>query len=251
MIDSHCHLEQDPTFFDLEQVISDSRKQLRSVITVCARPEDLKKTAMLVSKHPEFINACFGLHPYEATKHSEKEIEQYLEQIKENRQIAKAIGEIGLDFFLVKDPESQKRCRDIFIQFIEFSKELGLPLVIHCRDAYHETIDLLSNNDAKKVVFHYFGAKDFTKEIMEYGWYLSIPVTIATAKKLKDILAVAEDDKILAETDSPIKLSVGRMIFPADVRIVIENIAKEKKKSFEETEMAVDKNTIDFFSLKL
>jgi TatD DNase family protein len=249
MIDSHCHLEQEPTFFDLDKVITESKASLKAVVTVCARPEDFERTKTLLEQHPGFVHACFGFHPYEVDKRSEKETDRYIEQIKENKGLAKAVGEVGLDFALVKDPEQRKKCKDVFVQFIELSKELRLPLAIHCRDAYHETIDVLSNQDARQVVFHYFGAKEFAKEIMEQEWHISIPVTVATSKRLKDILSVARDDRILAETDSPIKLSGGKLILPADVKTVIERIAEEKKMAFGDAEKTVDGNAAAFFSL--
>ena len=197
------------------------------------------------------MHASFGFHPYEVISHSEKEIEQYIEKIKAAKQQASAIGEIGLDFFLIKDPEQQKRCKDIFVQFIEFSKELKLPIVIHCRDAHHETIDILSNQDARQVVFHYFGAKDFTKQIMEEGWHVSLPVTVAMRKSFKDVLREIQEDRLMVETDSPVKISGEKLILPTDVRYVIERIADEKKTSFQEVEKLTDQNTADFFSLKL
>lgn len=252
MIDSHCHLEQEATFFDLNKVIADSKAAgLKALVTNSAAVKDKEKTLEIINTNKGFVFACFGLHPYESKSISDKDLEAYAEWLKEKSKtnVIQAIGEVGLDNILVHQVSHKKRCSEVFSFFIDLSKELRLPLVLHCREAYPETLKLLGDRGAKDVAFHYFGAKDFTKIIMEQGWHISIPYTVAIAKKMGKIMEDAETDKIMAETDSPIKLSGEKIVYPTDVKKVVERMAQEKKVPFEEMDRIVDENVSRFYNL--
>lgn len=245
MIDSHCHLEQKETFFRREQLISECRAAgMSALVTVCARPQDFELTLDIVRKHKGFIFATAGIHPLESVSasNSENEIDAYIELIKRHRSELNAIGEIGIDDILVKEPSKRQRSRDVFIQFVELADEIRLPIVIHCREAYPEVIKKLSDRGAKRVVFHYFNKPDLVGDIADQGWCVSLPVTLAlsSAKRLSDLLKNAGDKMadVMVETDSPIELSDGKRITPMDVRLIVDAIAKQNR---EESRLAAAK----------
>ena len=172
MIDSHCHLEQEAFDKDLGKVIENCKKTgLKAVVTSCANPEHFEKTLQTSSIYSGFVFSSVGLHPEYIKEFSQKTVDDYLEKIKENKNIIIAIGEIGLDFYWVKEKEWQEKQKEQFADLIRFSKEIKKPLVIHCRDANEETIKILglentvnlyrsltdsSRSNIKPRVKHYF-----------------------------------------------------------------------------------------------
>jgi TatD DNase family protein len=225
---------------------------MAALVTVCARPQDLQLTLDIAERHKGFVSATAGIHPMEASASTEKEIDAYIEQIKGRRSELKAIGEVGIDDVLVKDPAKRQRSRDVFIQFIGLANELGLPISIHCREAYPETMKRLSDHGAKRVVFHYFNQPEMVGDIADQGWCLSLPVTLAfSGKRLSKIIKEVDDHTadIVVETDSPIELAGGRRITPLDVRLLVDAIAKEKEEDPALISAETARAASEFFSL--
>ncbi|VVB73464.1 Tat-linked quality control protein TatD [uncultured archaeon] len=253
MMDAHCHLEQKETFFSRDQLISDCRAAgMAALVTVCARPQDLRLTLDIAGKHKGFVFPIAGIHPLEAASSSETGIDSYIEGIRARRSELKAIGEIGIDDVLVKDPAKRQRSREVFLQFIGLANELGLPISIHCREAYPEVMKKLSDHGAKRVVFHYFNQPASVGDIADQGWLLSLPVTLAlSGRRLSKIVKEADDHAadIVVETDSPIELACGKRITPLDVVLLIEAIAKEKEEDAALISAETARTTSEFFSL--
>jgi TatD DNase family protein len=220
--DSHCHLEQD--LDGIENLISACEKiGMKGVTTVCARPQDLERTISIAKKFP-FVYYAVGIHPLEAIKNKNM-INQYASRIKNiNENIPKpvAIGEIGLDYFLIEKKDINFS-KEVFTLFIDLSKELKLPIIIHCRDAYGDVIEILKEKKAKEVVFHYFNSPEYAKEIIDQGWHLSLPYTISKSK-IKSIFESTTLDNIMIETDSPIKLG-DKWISPLNLGELVSKIS--------------------------
>ena len=156
MIDAHCHLEQKEYEGDLDNFISQWKKELKFIISSCAHKEDLEKTMELHRKFKPFVQICIGLHPEYIKEISEEDIKKVVEFIKNNKKDIVAIGEIGLDYHWIKEPEYREKQKEMFRVFIRLAKELGLPLVIHSRDAREDTIKVLEEErmQDKKVLMH-------------------------------------------------------------------------------------------------
>ena len=113
MIDAHCHLEQKEFDKDLDKVIENCKKAgLKAVITSCANPKDFEKTLQLASKYAGFVFPCFGLHPEYIKEFSEKDVDEYLEKIKQNREKFVGFGEVGLDFYWIKETSWREKKRN-------------------------------------------------------------------------------------------------------------------------------------------
>jgi TatD DNase family protein len=251
MIDVHCHLEQQDFSSDRDEVIEKCKKELKAIITCCAHPKDFNLTLNLVEKYAGFVFATFGIHPEFIKEISEKEKDEFLEKIKENKNKVVGIGEIGLDFFEVKESDWQKKQKELFVELINFSKELKLPLVIHARNAYDEVVKILEQEDAKKVLMHMFGANHLVKRVVENGWYISTNTIVLKSKKHKKVVKDIPLERIMLETDSPWLGVEGKRNDPLSVKIVAEKIAEIKQKSFEEVDETTTKNAINFFNLNL
>jgi len=257
MIDVHCHLEQKDYDKDRDEIIEKCRKELKAVITSCAHPRDFDLTMQMVEKYKNFVFATCGIHPEYIKEVPEKEIDEFIEKIKQNKDRIVAIGEIGLDFFWIKEPEWQQKQKELFIRLIDLSKELKKPLVIHSRDAYEETLRILEEEDAKEVDMHMFGDHHLTKRIVDNDWFISINTIILKSKSHKKIARDCSLERLMLETDAPwlapkkLLEGIDERNDPTSIKLVAERIAEIKKLNFEEVWNKCGENAIKFFKLPL
>jgi TatD DNase family protein len=208
-------------------------------------------TLELVEKYKGFVFCTVGIHPEYIKEIAEKEKDEFLDLIKANKEKIVGIGEIGLDFWEIKESYWQQKQKELFIELIGFAKELKKPLVIHSRKADEDAIKILEKADAKKVLMHMFGSHHLVKRIIENGWFISTNTILLRSKKHKKVVRDIPLEKILTETDSPwLDPNKGRNT-PLNVKIVVEKIAEIKKESFEKVDEVITKNGIDFFKLDL
>ena len=257
MIDIHCHLEQDDYSKDRDEVIEKCKRELKAVITSCAHPKDFDLTMKMIEKHKNFVFATCGIHPEYIKEISEKEKDDFLDLIVKNIGRLVAIGETGLDFWYIKEKEWQEKQKELFIQFIEISRDFKKPLIIHSREAFDDTIKVLEQEDAKEVDLHMWGGHHLLKRILENGWYISINAIVLRSKKHRKIIRDCPLDKLMLETDSP-WLAPKRLIErietrndPTSIKIVAEKIADIKKINFEEVWNKCGENAIRFFKLTI
>jgi TatD DNase family protein len=254
MIDCHCHLEQPDYDKDRDQVIEKCKQQLKAVITCCAHPKDFDLTLRIVERHKGFVFATAGIHPEYIKEVSEKEKDEFLERIKENKDKIVGIGETGLDFFWIKEKEWQQKQKEWFVEFINFAKELKLPVIIHSRDAYEEAIKILEQEDAKQALMHMFGANQLTKKVVENDWFVSMNTIVLKSKKHKKVVRDTPLYRLLLETDAPWLAPEGfgsERNDPTAVKAVAEKIAEIKKVSFDEVWNRCGENAIKFFNLSI
>jgi len=250
MIDVHCHLEQKDYQEDRNEIIEKLKKELKAVITCCTHPADFDLTMKMVNKYEGFIFASSAIHPIYIKEITEKEIEIFLKKIEENKNKIVAIGETGLDF-KIEEKEWQEKQKELFVKFIILSKDLNLPLVIHSRKAYAESIEVLEQYGAKKVLMHFFTQRKLLPKIIKNGWSISVNTALLTSKDIKKIVRDLSLEKIMTETDSPWLGINGQRNDPTSVKFVIEKIAEIKKMKFEEVDKITTKNAIQFFNLSI
>ena len=251
MIDVHCHLEQEDYNQDREEVIRELKKSLKAVITSCAHYNDLEKTMNIVKKYKGFVFCCLGLHPEYIKDLNDERKKDYIQQIINNKSKISAIGEIGLDYFWIKETEWQEKQKKMFIEFINLAKELDLPIVIHSRDAMNDTLNILEKEGmiGKKVMLHLFTDKDNLQRVITNKWSISIGPLIIKNKQLRKIARDCPLSQIMLETDSP-WFGDGKRGLPTNTIKVCEKIAEIKKISKEEVERQTDENCLNFFELK-
>ena len=103
MIDSHCHLEQKDFDADLEMVISRCKAiGMKGIVSVCAAPLDFEKTLQIAKRFPDFIFPVAGIHPEYVKEISQEAVEDFFENLKKHSNEIFGIGEVGLDYFLIK-----------------------------------------------------------------------------------------------------------------------------------------------------
>jgi len=251
VFDAHCHLEQNVS--EGQQIADKCRSAgMKGLVTVCARSPDLANAVQISKQNPGFVYYTAGLHPLEATKLTQIEITDYIEQIKKlpnsissNHPVA--IGEIGLDYVLVKEKEKVLRSRQVFRDFVSLANTLKLPISIHCREAYRDTIDILKSNTKQNVVFHYFNQPEYVKEIIDNGWAVSLPLTLAKSK-IKAVFEFADLGHVMLETDSPVELG-SRRVTPMNIGELVETISKVAMVSEKEIIEKTTKTVTGFFRI--
>ncbi len=253
MIDSHCHLEFGHFDQDREEVIEESKKRLKAVVDSCAEIETSDDVLELHRKHSEFIFPSLGLHPRFAVNISDRELRNYKDKIKDVSSEIVAVGEVGLDYYHIKNSMERKRCEEVFLDFVEFSNSLNLPLVVHSRDSMSDALDILEKSEGKVIIHCFAGNLDQLRESLDRSYYISLGGMIFRAKdKFREILKELPLENLLLETDAPfLAREKGGRSEPWFVREVAERIAETKEVSFSEVWESAGRNAVEVFSLPI
>ena len=255
IIDIHCHLTFKEYEADRADVIEDARAILKGVVTSGVEPEDARKALELAESYSDFIFVSLGLHPIHVVEKTDHEISDYEEFISDNRARIVGIGEIGLDYHWIRDPLKIKRTKNVFKELLELAKELDLPVVLHLRGegAIEEGLKFISDADIRKAVFHCFtGKPQLAAEICNEGYHISLPASILRSKTMKKVAKRIPLSSLHAETDAPyLSPDEQKRNVPQQVKVVYEEIARQKKSDFQSVENAIDANFERMFRVKV
>ncbi|MEC9476551.1 MAG: TatD family hydrolase [Planctomycetota bacterium] len=208
-IDSHAHLYFDRFDDDRHEVIERAKDAgFVAIINIAVDEQTSSQVIELAQQNPGFCHAVIGVHPTHSGM-SADDLKTTLAAIEklcdEHSKQVVGIGEIGLDYYW-KDvsPEDQERA---FIAQLEIARRRNLPVVIHCREAWQDTLDVIEQHgDGVTGVFHCFsGTVEQAQRALGLGWYLSFAgnLTYPKAQDLRDAAAIVPLDRLLLETDSP------------------------------------------------
>ena len=242
MIDTHCHLYDEKLYANLDKIIANaSEANINKMICIGDNLNTSEKSIKISEKYKN-IYATVGIHPHES-KNAPISYLSTLEQYAAHKKVV-AIGEIGLDYYYnFSEPETQKV---VFLNQLQLSKNLNLPSVVHCRDAYEDLYTTILNSKHQKGVIHCFsGSVKFAKQIIDLGFYISFTGMITFVKELENVIKEIELEHIMLETDSPYLAPVpyrGKTNQPAYVNKVAEKIAEIKNVSIDEIEKVTTNN---------
>jgi TatD DNase family protein len=255
LIDSHAHLEMPDFRRDLEEVIQRAEEAgVKYIFTVGTEKKDWKRAIEIAQSHP-FIYAILGVHPHNAREIDDHTYET-LKGLCQNERV-RAFGEIGLDFYRNLSPREMQLTR--FREQIALARELGLPIVIHDRDAHQETLEVLKLEKAEALggIIHCFsGDYEMAKECIDMGFYISVPgsITYKNAESFREIVRKLPLGSLLVETDAPFLTPVpfrGKRNEPGYVRYTAEKVAEIKKVSIEKVAEVTTANAFRVFRLNL
>jgi len=204
LIDTHCHLTFDDLVADIEAVLARSQQAgVTGWITVGTDMEQNRKTIELAERH-ENMYAAIGIHPHDAKNVTAGTITE-LKKLAQNEKVV-AIGEMGLDFHYDFSPRQDQR--RAFAQQLKIAAALGPPVIIHCREAFDETMEILEQygRSVKRVVFHCFGGSaDQAKIVLDRGFYISFTgvVTFKNAEPVRQAAKIVPLAKLMVESDCP------------------------------------------------
>lgn len=207
LIDTHCHLTFEPLESDAEAVVQRSRDAgVSGWITVGTDPAHNRKAVELAGRF-ENMYAAVGIHPHEA-KNVTGEALAELKQLAQSGKVV-ALGETGLDFHYDLSPRlDQFRA---FVAQLDVARQANLPVIIHSREAFAETIDVLEqfinmNGRLRGVVFHCFsGSAEQARIVLDHGFYVSFTgvVTFKNAEKARNVAKMIPLERLMLETDCP------------------------------------------------
>ena len=251
MIDSHCHLDHEPLFNNLESVINRSKASgIKKLLTICTTFESFEKIKKIVKKDP-IIFGTYGIHPHETEMNLVNKYE-IINNVNENDKII-GIGETGLDFFY--NHSNKKRQIDSFNEHIKAAIVLKKPLIIHSRNAENETFDILNSykNYDLKILMHCFtGSQYFSKRLLSLNSYFSASgiITFKNSTELQNTFKTIPLDKLLIETDSPFLAPIpmrGKKNEPSFIKYTLSKLAELKEVSNEKLISSTTKNFNDLF----
>lgn len=251
MIDSHCHLNYKGLIEEQGAVIERAHAAgVKGMLNISTREREWDAIIATADAHPD-IWASVGIHPHEADEHPDIDTARLIEVAQHPKVIA--IGETGLDYYY--DHSDRARQQASFRSHIAASRETGLPLIVHTRDAEDDTLSIMREEmeqGAYPALIHCFTASGgFADAVLELGLYISISgiVTFKNARELQETAARLPSDRLLIETDSPFLAPVphrGKTCEPAFVSNTAQFLAELRGDSLEEL---VSTTTHNFFTL--
>lgn len=253
LIDSHAHLDMEEFEKDLDEVLARALKGgVDRVITIGTDLESSRRALELAEKRP-FVHPTVGCHPHNASRMEPAELRALTELASRPRIVA--WGEMGLDFFRGYSPPEKQVIA--FEQQLDIAVEVGLPVIIHIRDAHEEALRILRGKGKKEdrgVIHCFSGDYRLAMEFIELGYCISIPgtVTYKNAHHVREVASRIPEQFLLLETDAPFLTPVphrGKRNEPLYVIHTAQTIAEIRGMELQELGAKTSENTVRLFRL--
>lgn len=233
LFDTHCHLDDPRLAGDRSEVLARAETAgVRRMATIgcVSSPENVRSALEIAHAHPDRVVSTIGAHPHDAAHYGDA-LESAIEEVAGDPAVV-AIGEAGLDYYYDNSPREAQR--EVFRRQIALARKLGLPLVVHTRDAAEDTLTILREESARDVggIIHCFSEDAaFAKAALEMGFVSSFSgiVTFKNAKAVQEAARLQPLSDLLVETDAPYLAPIphrGRTNEPAFVAHTAEAIAQ-------------------------
>ena len=254
MIDSHCHLDHDPLFQNLNNVILRSKDVgITKLLTICTSLDSFENIKKIINLDP-IIYGTFGIHPHDADENIISK-DKIIKNSKYSKKII-GIGETGLDFYY-NNSDKNNQIKS-FINHIEACLDIKKTLIVHSRSAEKETFDILNqfkNTDIKILMHCFTGSQNFAKKLLDLNSYFSASgiITFKNSSELRKTFSFIPNDKIIIETDSPFLAPIpmrGKKNEPSFIKYTLEKLAEIKSLTFEKMDEITTNNFNTLFSFK-
>ena len=253
LIDSHCHLDFPELTSDESGVLARARTAgVGGMLTIGTRLDQFERVRAIAERH-DHVWCSVGVHPHEAKEEGQRTPDRLIEAARHPKVVG--IGETGLDFFYEHSPREEQA--ESFRAHIAASRQTGLPLIVHTRDADAETGDILEEEYAKGAfpgLIHCFSSgRSVAERALALGLYVSISgiVTFKAAEDLRTIVRDLPLDRLLVETDAPYLAPIpkrGKTNEPAYVAHTAAKVAELKGVTLAELEAATTDNFFRLFT---
>ncbi len=251
MIDSHCHLDQEPLYKNIKDVINRSQNVgIEKILTICTTLQSFEKV-LDITRSNEIVFGTFGIHPHEVEENPIT-IELIKKNISENKKII-GIGETGLDFYYNHSQKDKQL--DSFEKHINAAIDLNVPIIIHSRNAELETFDILNqykNKDLKILMHCFTGSRNFAEKLMDFNVFFSASgiITFKNSIDLQNTFKTIPIKNLLIETDSPYlapEPNRGKKNEPSFIKHTAEKLAEIKNINYSEIVKNTTNNFNNFF----
>ena len=253
LFDTHAHYDDeqfDPDRDELLRSLADGGVGL--VVNPAVTAENAQRVLAMAEQYP-FMHAAVGVHPENCAHYDENELAMLRTLAKHPKCVA--IGEIGLDYYWEENPPREFQQR-VFREQMELARELGLPVIVHDREAHADSMAIVKEFPEVKGVFHcYSGSAEMAKELLKLGWMISFTgvVTYKNARKTVEAAEVVPLDRLMIETDAPYMSPVPKRGTRNDSRntlFIAEKLAEIKGVSTEELIRITEENGKRFFGIR-
>ncbi len=247
LIDVHAHLDLPQFDSDRNSVIERAAGEGILIINSGLGPDGIERTIRLMENN-DGIFATLGLIPQEFNSDI---IDESIGLIRKYKDRIVGIGEVGLDYYWVKEAEKRRLEMDNFRKFISFAKELNLPLVVHSRDAEPDMINELESHGISALLHCFSGTPELGEKAISFGCLVSIPASIMYSRRKQKLAERIPLEHMVLESDSPyLAPTPGERNTPLNIRLSAGKIAEIKGVSRDEVADITTRNAKEFFNLR-
>lgn len=249
IIDTHCHIYYSE-LENAEEIIKECKKN-NIVIILNGLDKKSNLEVLELSKKYDNVYAAVGYDHSVVNKIKDDDIVLLENQIKNNNKVI-AIGEIGLDYYWIKD--NKEKQKDLFRKMLELSEKYNLPVIVHSRDAVQDVYDIIKEYKVRGSIHCYSGSTEMAKEFIKLGFYIGIdgPITYKNNRKQREMIKEIDINHILVETDSPYlspEPKRGEKNTPLNIIYIVDKIAEELNMNKEEIVKITTENAKRLFNI--
>ena len=241
LFDTHAHYDSKQFDADRDAVLASLPAAGVELVVNPGCDIPSSRAAIALARRFPHVRAAVGLHPEDCAGAGDAEFQELRRLCAEPGVVA--VGEIGLDYHWKDNPPREFQ-QAVFRRQIELAVELGLPVIVHDREAHGDCMEIVRDYPEARGVFHCFsGSPEMAEELLKRGWYLGFdgPITYPKARRAAEVAAITPMDRIVVETDSPYLTPVpnrGRRNDSRNLPFIIEKLAEWKGVSAEEMRRA-------------
>ena len=250
-IDNHCHIFSE-YYEDIKKVIEEAKNEKVEVLILsgCSKKDIIEGLDIIDKYDKTYIT--IGFHPDEVENIDDKDFIWLEKMVKENKKVV-GIGEIGLDYYWVKDNKEKQIA--LFERQLQLAEQLNVPIVVHTRDATDDTLRILKKYKLRGIIHCFSGSIETAKEYLKLGYHIGIGGVLTFKNtNLKETVKEIPIEKITLETDSPYLAPTphrGEENSPKYIPLIAEELAKQKGLSIEEVAEITTNNSISLFDLNI
>jgi TatD DNase family protein len=259
LIDTHAHLNFPEYEKEEEKIISRAIKAgVKKIICVSSNIGDSQKAITIARKYLGVVFAAVGIHPQQTAPENQDSPEKQLEKLETlaSQKEVVAIGECGLDFSLAP-PGEKERPRDVqqtlFKGQIKIAQKLNLPILVHSRESFLQTIEILEKFKNLRGIFHcYSGGKKGIKKVQDLGFLFGVAGNLTYDEGLKNVFRQIPLEKIVLETDCPFLAPLpfrGQRNEPSYLKYTAKTLAEIKNISYEKVAKITTKTAQSLFKI--
>lgn len=252
IFDTHAHYDDEAFDADREALLASMPENGVGLIVDPGCDLDTSRRAVEIAEQYPHVYAAVGWHPENCAPYTRESLDTLRAWAKDPKVVA--IGEIGLDYYWEQNPPREFQ-QEVFRDQLALAQELGLPVIVHDRDAHADCLAIVKEFPQVRGVFHcYSGAVEDAKMLVRLGWSLSFTgvITFKNARKAPEVIAAVPLERMMVETDAPYLTPVpfrGKRNDSGYVHLVAEKIAQLKGLPAEQVERQTWENGVRFFGI--
>jgi TatD DNase family protein len=245
LVDAHCHLDFPQFDSDRDEVVK--RAAGIAIVNSTVNPELVGKALAMPSRYPN-VWCTLG---FSASDLDEARCSAMMSHIREYRDRIVGLGEVGLDYYWVKDEAGRAKEKGHFRALLGLAAELSLPVVVHSRDAEGDCINILGDFKVRAMMHCFSGSVEEAMRAQDMGFLISVPANVGVSKARQKTVAALPLQSLVLETDAPYLSPLrGERNEPANVREAAKAVARIKGVSVQAVEEATSANAANFFGIR-